>query len=277
MRAKLSGVVLLGILGTAAAHSLSAQVTVAPTVVTVSPRARFGSYVVLNRTDSDQEVIVDFRFGYPVPTAEGSTVMFYDSSTPAVKYSATSWVRAYPKRFILKGGQRQMVRLLVTPPANLEPAAYWTRIVTTSAPLSPPIDTLSPNVRAQITVRIEQVTTLLFRQGALTTGVQIGDVDVRLDTAQIRVQPALERTGNAPFLGTVVARLFGPDGKPAAETTLMLGVYFEARPILVLQRGTLPPGDYTLEVTARPDRGDIPPEDLFPGTPASRRVPVALR
>ncbi len=252
-----------------------AQVIVAPVVLLTSERNRFASYVVMNRTGTEQEVTVDFRFGYPVADSAGSGLrMVYDSTTSATHFSLQTWARAFPRRFLLNPGEQQTVRIMLTPPAGLADGVYWTRIVTASNPVSPPVDTTGGRLQALITIRLEQSTTLLHRRGSVRGGVAIGDVRTRVDSAGVHVAAPLTRTGNAPFYGTVTATVFDAGGKRLAEGRQPISVFFDAIAEIEVALPSLPPGTYRVEVNARPGRDDIPPEDTLPADGAARTVPL---
>ncbi len=252
-----------------------AQVIVAPVVLLTSERDRFASYIVLNRTGTEQEVTVDFRFGYPAPDPAGSgLVMIYDSTTAATRYSLQSWARAFPRRFLLKPGEQQTVRIMLSPPSGLVEGVYWTRIVTASNPVSVPVDTTGARFQALVTIRLEQITTLLHRRGNVRAGVSLGAVRTRIDSTGVHVAVPLTRTGNAPFYGTVTATLLDATGKRIATGRQPISVFFQSIAEVDVPSPALPPGSYRVEVSARPGRDDIPPEDTLPADGAVVTVPL---
>ncbi len=253
-----------------APRGLPAQIAITPAILTTTDQARSASYVVRNLTPAEQSVSVQLRFGYPVPdsTGEGMT-MVYGGGLPLASASLSGWARAYPGAFRLRPGEAQTVRLLVQPPRRLAAGVYWTRVVTTSTPLPP----APGSGAADRTVRLEQVTTLLFKRGAGRGDVAIDDLRVQPDSAGLLVWARLRRTGSAPFLGTVTATVLGDGHRPLAATRLPLSVYTEAVADLRLPASELPPGEYAVRLVAAPGRDDVP-ADFLPGTPAARELTV---
>lgn len=107
-----------------------AQVLVAPTLLFVSDQSRFGTFFVMNRSNVPQEISISFRFGYPVSDSTGNVWMQYDDSLMAQNHSCRSWVRGFPEKFVINPGQRQVVRLLISPPPMIPDGEYWTRLIT---------------------------------------------------------------------------------------------------------------------------------------------------
>jgi hypothetical protein len=248
-----------------------AQVTVGPVVVHLAEPERFATFTVENRSPIAQEVTLEFRFGYPASDSLGNLRMVYDDSATAARFSMASWARAFPRRFLLGPGQRQLVRLTVRPPQDLANRVYWTRLVTGSLPRSPPVDSVASGVTTQINIRLEQVTTVLYSRGRAETALEVGPVTVRHDSSEVRLFVGLKRTGAAPFLGSVALRVTDSRGVPIHEAAEVTSVYFEATKRFALPRARLKPGRYTAEVRAVAERADIPPDVLF------RMAPVALR
>ncbi|MFN2567970.1 MAG: hypothetical protein ABR499_23530 [Gemmatimonadaceae bacterium] len=254
-----------------AAPPARGQVAVAPTVIVLAEPERFGALTVENRSAAAQEVTVEFRFGYPASDSLGNLRMVYDDSATAARFSMASWVRAFPRRVLLGPGQRQLVRLTVRPPANLPDGVYWTRLITSSVPQSARVDSVARGITAQITFRLQQITTVLYRRGRAETGIEIGALAVRQDSVELQLLVPLKRTGIAPFLGTVALRVLDPAGRLVQEGTEITSVYFSLTKRFAVPRARLTPGTYAAEVKATAERSDVVPEALFP------MVPVVIR
>jgi hypothetical protein len=255
-----------------AATAASGQVAIAPTTVVVGARQPFGSYLLSNASPVPQEVVVDFRFGFPVSDSLGAMTMLYDDSATAARHSMTEWVRAFPRRFVMQPGEQQVVRITVRPPAGLEDGTYWTRIVTTSTPQGPsPEPPAADGVSAHIVLRLEQVTTLLYRHGRQSTGLDPGEIVVVDDDESKALLLPLSRSGNAPYMGTALLRVRNADGDVVHESTDLLAIYFDLVKRFELPRG-LTSGSYTAEIALTAARRDIPSSDLVQAPPASRSV-----
>jgi len=274
-RTKLSRLlVLTGLL--AVAQPATAQVMVAPIAVFMDQGERFGTMVVNNQSPESQEVTIGFRFGYPRSDAAGALRMEFEDSATEARFSAGAWIRAFPRRFALEPGQQQVVRFTVQPPAGLDAGVYWTRIVTTSRPRTPPVDTVSAGVTAQIIFQLEQITTAFYSVGEPTAAVTVATPTATLDTAGVLVASRLTRAAQAPFLGQVVLRVLDGSGAVVYEDRHATSVYFELVERFLVPRDALEPGSYTIELAAIPQRDDIPATDMFPGQPASARTAFTM-
>ena len=251
------------------AASLHAQVAITPPMVFLGRAGQFGNFTVSNGSQTAQEVTIDFRFGYLRSDSLGNATMQYDDSASAARFSMASWVRAFPRRFILQPGHQQVVRLMARPPANLPDGTYWTRLITASVPQSPPVDSLRNGVRTQIIVRMEQITTVFYRRGAASTGIQLGSLSTLSDSTGLHLFVPLTRTGNAPFIGSVAVRVQDENGKVVHEAQLPTSVYFSLVERVALPRAELHPGRYTVTVRVAAERPDIQRDQLLPITPVT--------
>lgn len=246
------------------AHALSgranAQVMVAPTALFTSQQAPFGTLLVANRSDEPQEVAVDFHFGYPASDSLGELHMVYGDTLPPARFAMDGWVRAFPRRFVLGPGQEQLVRVLARPPATIEEGTYWSRLVVTSVGRTPILAGGSETASANVLMRIEQVTVVLYRHGRLSTSIAIGEPQIRSDSAATTVQLPLVRGGNSPFFGQIRAVAVNARQKTAGETLEYIAVYADLTRRLSLP--PLPPGDYVLEITIAAARPDIAHENI---------------
>jgi hypothetical protein len=253
--------------------AVTAQVSIAPPVVVLGDAERVGSYMVRNNADVAQEVTVGFRFGYPASDSAGNFYMEYDDSASAARHSLVPWIRAFPGRFILPPGGEQVVRLMAQPAPDLAEGVYWTRLITASQPQSPPVDTLSEGVTAQIVFRIEQVTSVLYRRGGASTGIEIGALALRGAGAESHLLVPLRRTGNAPFLGSVAVRVRDGGGRVVHEAELPVAVYFDVLQRIGLGAAALSAGAaYTVDVTVTSERADLPRARLLPIQPVAARL-----
>lgn len=269
---------LLGLLAllALAGPRLEAQVAIAPTAVFLDDRTPFGTLLIANRSGEPQEVAIEFRFGYPVSDSLGRIAMAYGDSLPAAAWSVRPWVRAFPRRFVLEPGEDQMVRIVARVPPGLPEGVYWTRIVTSSVGRAPVLAAGDGGngPSARVDVRLEQVTTLLYRHGRVGTAVSIGDPVVTTDSAGVHFLVPLARGGNAPFLGTLAVRVIDAAGASVAHAEETIALYVPMTRRLRVAR--LPRGRYTAEIVVETRRGDLPREELFEIRPVTRRVPFTV-
>lgn len=251
---------------------VDAQITIAPTMVFVDQQNRFGSFLVLNGSEEAQEVSIEFPFGYPVTSPDGNINMVYDDSAAAKQYGISDVVRGFPQNFVLQPGERQTVRLTIRP-KDFTNGTYWTRIKTTSNAQQPAIGTASEDeITAQITYEFEQVTTLFYKHGDTETGIEITDFTARDSGDQIEFIIDASRTGNSPFLGSIILEITDSEGNISAEKLASTSIYFDYRQIFTIPKSDLKDGTYNATVTFKTQRPDVPKEDIVQMNPVSRSI-----
>lgn len=270
---------LLVLLGSGYAAQLHAQVVVAPKVVHLSDDERFSSVFVENRSNRPQEVSLEFRFGYPVTDSLGGVSIHYGDEAAGDTLSIGDFVRPYPKQFLLPPGQRQRVRLALRPPEGLSDGMYWARLAFTARQYQ---EEAAPASHAALETRIHyqfrQIISVFYRRGSLETGLRFRKMRSSRDGANIYITSRVERTGNAPFLGT--ARLEVVDDSTGTTVTTqedVASVYFDMTHRFALNRGEFPPGTYRARLTYETRREDVSSSDLVPADPVSRMLTFAVQ
>ncbi|HSM36543.1 MAG TPA: hypothetical protein VK837_09130 [Longimicrobiales bacterium] len=276
---------VLPILAIAAALAApaAAQTLVAPTILTLSDRERFGTLMVDNRSAQPQEVTISFKFGYSSSDADGNRFFIYDDTAAAAAYGLHQQIRAFPRRFVLAPGERQVVRMSARPAADAPDGVYWARIVTASQPQSPPVEQASADgVATQVVFRLEQVTTVLYQKGAVASGVDAPALEAQMEADSLAVRLPLRRLGNAPFYGrarlTVVPEEVqgDPDAVPALEDELLFEVFFDRVVRFALPLESLPSGHYRVRVSVDSDRPDIPGDERIAAEPVTLDAPFSV-
>ncbi|HEV2149956.1 MAG TPA: hypothetical protein VGR37_21340 [Longimicrobiaceae bacterium] len=265
----LAALLLLGLATRAAA------VTVSPSALFIDSRTRTGTLTLYNGGTLPEEVEVSFGFGYPVSDANGTVhVELADSAAPG-EPSIVPWARAFPRRLVLQPGQRQVLRVLVQPPADLPDGEYWGRVLVRARGGQPPIEQTSGDVRMQLNVETVIATALMFRKGPVHTGVAVRDA--RAETTPEGVQLTLDvaREGNAAYLGRIRAQLVAPDGRVQSEVEDAVAVYrsLRRRFVFPVPAGGLRPG-YTVRYTLDTERPDLPASGPVRAAPVAGTVPV---
>ena len=255
-----------------------AQVVVAPPTLFINSAERFGNFILVNRSDVPQEISISFKFGYPATDSVGNMFMQYNDSVSAKQYSCAQWIRAFPLKFILMPMQQQTVRLMVIAPPNIPDGTYWTRLITSATPQQQTVvDTIRHGVTARITFIVQQVTTVVYRKGAVSTGVRIENIHAGVDSEHVKLLARFVRTGNSPFFGTVSAKIYDRSGKVIDQATEPVSVYFDFVQPFLFDLRKFSPGEYTAEITAVSERPDIPRGELLQIEPVSARATVAIR
>ena len=260
------------------ARTTEAQVSIAPSTVFISDQTNIGTIYVSNRSDEPQEVSIGFEFGYPTSDEDGNLIMTYDDPEAFEKYAINDWVRAFPRSFVLGPRQQQTVRFQVRPQPQAEDGTYWTRVKVLANPQVPDID-LAPDeegVTTRITFRFEQIIAAFYKKGNTTTGVNVTNVEVRHDENRLLLLPHLQRTGNSPFIGRMVAKMYDAGGNLVRERQTTTTAYFEEIRRIELDTEGLEPGTYRVELTFETRRGDISPTDLVQAPPVTEVVEVRI-
>lgn len=248
------------------ATSLLGQVTIAPTNLFLDSGSRFGTYMVVNGSNETQEISVDFIFGYSITDEDGRrSIVQNDSNDVAQSYSIANRLRAFPQNFTLTPGQRQIVRLRVSNTNDLDPGTYWSRIKTTSEKQSPPIELAEQEVvSAQIGIVIEQVTGLYFKNGEVSTGIDVQGISNSLNEEnQLEILTSFLRTGNSPFLGTVTVQLQNAGGTIVREAMVSTTYFFDGVHKQTFDIEDLPAGNYNINVEFRSQRDDVSSSDII--------------
>lgn len=256
-----------------------AQVVVAPKVVHLDDDEQFASVFVENRTDRPQEVDLEFQFGYPVADSLGDVSVHYGDEEAADTLSLGDFVQPYPKQFLLPPGQRQRVRLALQPPEDLADGMYWGRLAFAARQHE---EEAAPASQAAVETRINyefrQVISVFYRRGSLETGLNFHDMRSSRDSANVYITAQVERTGNAPFLGTAKLEVVDDSTGDAVETQEDLAsVYFDMTHRFALPLEDLPDGKYRARVTYEARREDVSSSDLIPAEPVSRTLIFAIQ
>lgn len=272
-------VVLAGLAVTLAGAAKAHAVTVAPSALYIGHQTRTATLTLHNPGTLAEEIEISFAFGYPTSDGQGNVSVntVPADSAPAGEPSAAGWIRAFPRRLRLEPGQRQVVRVMVQPPANLPDGEYWARVLVSSTGGRPPVEqVLDSGIRVQIDTRMVVVTALSYRKGPVQTGVAVKRAAAESTSEGVALTLDFARQGNAAFLGRVRAELVAPNGQVLAQAEDDMAVYRELRRVLRLAPpgGTAPRGA-TIRYVIDTERQDIPPGGALPAPTVRGTVPVA--
>ncbi len=264
--------IFFGLVIIIAFSSLNAQVAISPTSAFLDSKRRFETILILNNSDDPQEVKLEFKFAYPRVTELGDLELVYDDEAQEKLHSATSWLRGFPKNFVLGPGQRQVVRITAKPPRNLEPGMYWSRLITTSSAVSADVGAEGKaGISTQITMQFNQITSIYYSSGELSTGIKLLGIRSFQEDNIAKLFVDFTKSGNAPFLGTMLAEFYDGKGNLVLEKKLFVSIFNDGFRRLTADAGDLPAGAYEVVVTATSGRSDIPPNDVVPTEPQTIR------
>lgn len=256
--------------------SVALPVTVSPMAVYISERSRTGTLTLFNNGTRPEEIELNFAFGYARSDSMGNVRVEFMDSVPPEEPSLVPYLRAFPQRIQLAPGQRQIVRLLVNPPADLPEGEYWGRVLVNSIGGQAPVEQSLGDVRVNLQIKTVIAVAVNYRHGRVATSVREHAARAELagETAQLFLD--LEREGNAAYLGRVRAELLDTRGAVITRVTEDVAIY---RRILWRVDMPLPAelGDrtpaairYVVE-TERPDEAD---EDILDAEPLQGTVRV---
>lgn len=272
-RRTLRVVAVLGAL-VAGSTAYASAVAVSPVALYIDSRTRTGTLTLFNPGTRPEEVQVDFAFGYPVSDEEGNVQVQLWEAPPEGEPSAVGWLRAFPSRVVLEPGQRQVMRVMIQPPAGLPDGEYWARALVRGRGGQPPIEERQGDVAVQIEVETVVVVAVNYRHGDVGTGLHVVDAEATVAADTVRASIDFERTGNAAYLGRVHAELLDASGTPVATAEEVLAVYHTIRRRLDLAVPAGAAAPFTLRFTMDTDRDDLPPGGPLPVERVVHEVPV---
>ena len=262
------------------ATEVTGQISVSPTTLYIHDDINIGSLLVANGLDAEREISVSFDFGYPSSDSLGNLVMVYNDTLSEVRYGFGNRLRVFPRKFRLKPGSQQIVRVQILPMKSRPDGAFWTRMVIKSSEAKNLFDNnpAAGELSTHINYIFKQNIALFYLKGEVTTGLVPGEVNISVNDGKISVISELKSSGNAPFNGCVSAKLFDNEGNMISSRQRTLVVYFEVlnRLEMVLPERDLSPGSYMLEFLYETKRSDIPAADLVQSEPVNYKFPFMI-
>lgn len=232
-------------------------VLVAPHAVFMTHRVRTGQLQLHNTSSRPEEVTVELKYGYPASDSSGRVRVELTDEPDSTEPSAARWVRAFPRRLVLAPGERQVVRLLATPPEGIPDGEYWSRIVVTSRAGQVRAQTADSGVTTGIDIELRTVLSLIYRKGAITTAIAADGLTAEADADSIVTLVRLERGGNGAWIGNARFELADSSGAVVRDWNHAVAVYRSDTRRYVLPTDSLPAGSYRLRLELNTDRDDV--------------------
>jgi len=275
-----SGFLRLRLIAAAACLFLSAvrahAVTVTPTALYLDHRTRSATMTLYNPGTLPEEIEISFAFGYPRSDRDGNLdvmLLAPDSVAPG-EPSAAKWLRAFPQRLVLQPGQRQVVRILAQPPADLADGEYWARAMVLSRGGQPPIEQRQGDVTMMLSVETVIVASVNYRKGALTTGVAADSAFAMRTPDGLSVTMDLRRIGSAAYLGRLRLELVAPDGTVLADGEEQVAVYRDLRRRAYFPASLVVPAGSTVRYVLDTHRADLGPGNAISAPPVSGTMKI---
>ncbi len=257
---------------------VQAQIALAPSFVFLDKNSGVGNLFVSNNSEKAFEVTVNFAFGYPGSNADGGLVMNFGDTTAYNHYALDKMIRAFPRSFTLKGKEQRTVRIQVIPGQRRSEGFYFTRMKVLAKPQTAEVtQAVTEGIGTKISFNFEQITAVFYYKGKVSTGVNVKNLDVRQNGSMLELRPTLERTGNAPFLGSMFAKLKDTQGKVVAETQSITTVYFTEIRRMDMKLDKVTPGSYTLELSFETRRNDMQSDDLVQAPRIVQETKVVIK
>jgi len=271
--------VLLALLALTPAALRAQGVVVAPHAVYIDHATRSGAITLYNPGEDPVEVSVSFGFGYPTTDSAGMIEFELLETPPAGEPSAMEWLQAFPKRVTIGQQQRQTIRILATPPAGLPDGEYWARLIVGAKGGQVPVAGVpdSGAITVGLTLEVRTVIAVIYRKGALTTGITLAPISARYAADTVSVRVPMTRTGTAAYLGTARGQVVDDKGKVVGEAERAVAVYYGLDPQLQVPVDSLPPGTYKVRVSVATDRADLPAKVPLPAPVVRDSVEVTVR
>jgi P pilus assembly chaperone PapD len=254
-------------------------VLVAPHALFLGDRSRSGEVYLVNQGTTPEEVTIELQFGYPETDSAGDMRIRLVPEPGPDDPSAAAWLRAYPRRVRIPGGERQAIRIQATPPADLPDGEYWSRLIVTSQQPQPPAAVRGDSaVRAGITFALRTITSVTYRKGTVRTGLRLDSLSATPVGDTLETWIGLAREGNAAFLGSLRFELRDSRGAVVREWgTTQIAVYYHLLRRFDLPVDAVAPGTYTLHALVSTAREDIAPSYILPTAPVADSVGVEVR
>jgi hypothetical protein len=252
-------------------------ILVSPHAVFMDHRSRTGQVYLVNTGDTPEEVSIELAYGYPATDSSGTIYIRLDDHPDSTEPSAAGWIKAYPRRAVLAPGQRQVVRLLATPPAGLSDGEYWSRIIATSRGSKVAMVGADTGVSAGLALELRTIISLSYRKGEVHTGLVVNGLRAAQEGDSLIVWLDAARTGNAAFLGSADYQLVDGRGRVYGEWDSPLAVYHPLSRRYVFPIDSVPPGRYTFRLNASTQRTDLDQRNILPAEPVQRSVELELK
>lgn len=218
-----------------------------------------------NNSFSDKEVEVVFRFGYVGNDENGNHKLIYNDSLLEEQYSLVPYIKAFPKKVIIKPQKQQVVRFLVRNIGDKPDGTYWTRMGIRSK--DPAKSVTKAEDTSKITAAFELITEvntlIMFQKGLVNAGVDIPFINTMAVGDTFNLYVNYDRLGNSPFMGNVTIGIFDRNGDPVETFSERLGVFHKLFRRYQFNKAYFPPGSYTAEFTITNEREDIPEKNTL--------------
>ena len=108
-----------------------------------------------------------------------------------------------------------------------------------------------------------------YKSGSVSTGIEVTRLNSDYIENQINLEYDFKRTGNAPYLGTMLTEVFKSNNEVVLRNTRPVALYFDGSRKLGFQLGDqkLEAGSYSVRLSFTTERSDIDPSEIVLANP----------
>jgi len=250
-------------------------VQISPALVLLTPSTKTVALDFVNVSDTTLDAEVALEFSSPRTNANGTIVDSVLAGTSPG--SLTTWLTGLPQRVTLAPREKKSVSLAVTVPPNTADGEYWGRIVVrrngVAMRLPATVNGAATAINSNVNLRF--ATQVFYRQGPMSTGLQVSELTATPSGNAVRACMAMHRTGPAHVDGTArVTIRVEATGEEKKVVTAPISVYEDLRPCL--SATGLAPGKYAFVLSVDGERQDIPAAVRVPFAPVKVSVPFEI-
>ncbi|MGA2298227.1 MAG: hypothetical protein ABSG15_11835 [FCB group bacterium] len=255
---------------------INAQVSINPMYIVIDKETKNGTVDVLNPSNEVREFNLDFKFGYPKYDSLGKWEMKYDDSVMAKKYSLVPYIRMFPKKLVIPPKETQTVRLILKDLPSGGDLTYWTRVIVSSEPVTPQIDTTtyskadSGKIRTRIILKTQIIALILYHQGNVTSAVDFNIYRTFTDSLGLHLICKIEKGGTSPFLGAYILKVYDSNNNLLIEKKDRVTIYENSNVEYLMEASSLKKGKLKVELTINNEKDEIPEDLRLPFKPVTK-------
>lgn len=260
---KVSSCLLLIILMLLMPSFAEAQITFSPTILMLDDDNLVREIRLTNLSNVSQEVEIIKRFGTPFTNEDGEPGIKYVPQDTNSTFSLNPFLKVYPSKVIIPARTRQMIRVQVETPADLDEQVYWSRLGIRSRAIAEEIGDQAEQSDQKISYVIQQNMGVYYKKGSVHTGVTIDSVTHTMKGDTLKLIANVRQQGNSPYFGIASFRLKSQEGMLIANTERVISVFFEANIAATFILPEFREGKYVLDLQFETERADISEEDII--------------
>jgi hypothetical protein len=258
--------------------SIISQVGVFPQAVFLDMKNKSTNLTIFNSSEQSKEVTIDLKYGYPGYDSLGNTITILGDSLPeADTYSAIKYIKYFPKKLILKPKEEQVIKFMVSNVGTAKDGLYFGRVFVISKDVEKQIDSINTNnIQANIVVKYSLISAIFFQKGKNDCFVKASYNKVYMDSAYLNLMIDFDRSGTAPFLGSVEISIYDLDGNKIHEKRETTPIYFSSSKLFIIEKSKFKSSKYKVDLVLTNEHKEIPDDFKVPFTPVKTSFEIDL-